>query len=53
MGIYRQSYLLLNGVKIVAGCLLYIPNFYTLVLCRVLQGVCVGAYSSITSMTVK
>ena len=46
----RQSLLVLNAIAIVVGCMLYIENFYSLLLFRVLQGFVVGAYSAITPL---
>ena len=45
--------LLVNSVALLVGCLLFVPSFELLVGCRICQGVCVGVYSSITSMIIK
>ena len=36
-----------------AGSILFVPNFYMLAISRLMQGVCVGCYSSMTSMIIK
>ncbi len=51
--ILRQCFLFVNLVAIVVGCLLYIPNFYSLILSRLVQGICVGLFSALTSMVIK
>ncbi len=43
----RKFVLLINAVAIVAGCLLYINNFILLLILRIIQGICVGLYTSI------
>jgi MFS family permease len=45
--------LLLNVIALIAGGFIYIPNFYTLLLFRFLQGFCVGAYSAIAPLIIK
>lgn len=35
------------------GILIYIPNFYAFLALRVVQGICVGAYSSIMPLIIK
>jgi len=45
--------LLLNAIALIAGGLIYIENFYTLLFFRFLQGFCVGAYSSIAPLMIK
>ena len=43
----RKFVLLINVVAIVVGCLLYINNFILLLILRIIQGICVGMYTSI------
>jgi MFS family permease len=45
--------LLLNLIALIAGGLVYIPTFYTLIFARFVQGFCVGAYSSIAPLIIK
>ncbi len=43
----------MNAVAMVIGGLIYIPNFYTLILFRLCQGFCVGVFSTLSSLMVK
>ena len=45
--------MLVNSLGFVAIVLLYIPNFYSLLLCRVLQGLCIGFHSATTNLIIK
>jgi MFS family permease len=51
--LFRKCLLLLNIIALIAGGFIYIPNFYTLLLFRFLQGFCVGAYSSVAPLIIK
>ncbi len=44
---------MIDVVALAVGGLTFIPNFYTLILSRLAQGFCVGAFSSICSLMVK
>jgi len=46
----RKFILLINLVAIIAGCLLYINNFILLLILRIVQGICVGLYTSIVPL---
>lgn len=43
----RKYVLLINIVAITVGCLIYINNFIILLIMRIIQGICVGMYTSI------
>lgn len=49
----RKCILVTNIIATIAGVLIYIPNFYTLMIFRLLQGVCVGIFSGIPSIILK
>lgn len=46
----RKLILLINLVAIIAGCLLYINNFVLLLILRIIQGICVGLYTSVVPL---
>jgi len=43
----------MNAFAMAVGALLYVPNFYILLLARVLQGVCVGVFSALSPLIIK
>ena len=45
--------MLVNAVALVSGATVYIPNFYTLVLSRLVLGLCVGAATSLPTIIIK
>ena len=49
----RQSLLVVNGIALVVGFLIFIPNQLILFVARFIQGMCVGAYSAITPLIIK
>ena len=49
----RNNIHLTNFVTFLVGFLVYIPNFYSLIFFRILQGVCVGVYCALIPMTVR
>ena len=51
--LFRKCLLLLNVIALIAGGFIYIPNFYSLLFFRFLQGFCVGAYSAVTPLIIK
>lgn len=42
----------MNAVAVIVGCLLYIPNIWTLLAFRFVQGFCTGAYSCLANLIV-
>lgn len=51
--LFRNSLLLVNIVSLVVVALTLIPNFPLLVVCRLIQGICAGLYTSIVPVMVK
>jgi MFS family permease len=51
--LFRKCLLYLDFCSIFVGILLYIPNFYSFLACRVVQGGCAGAFSSIVPLIIK
>jgi hypothetical protein len=49
----RNGVLIINACAFVVGGLIYIENFYSLLVFRLLQGVFVGMYSSVTPIMIK
>lgn len=49
----RQSLLVVNGVALVVGFLIFIPNQLILFAGRFIQGMCVGAYSAVVPLIIK
>jgi MFS family permease len=45
--------LIVNVFGFIAGCLIFLPNFYVLIFVRICQGLCVGFYSSLTPLIIK
>lgn len=45
--------MLVNAIALVFGLILMIPNQYTFLLARIMQGVCVGFYSAIAPLIIK
>lgn len=48
----RQFILFVNAVAFAAGCLIYIQNEISFIIIRIIQGICIGFYTSIVSMTI-
>lgn len=46
----RKFVLLINLIALIAGCVLYINNIIVLICMRIIQGICVGLYTSIVPM---
>lgn len=51
--ISRQCLLAVNGAALTLGILIFIQNYYLLLVVRVLQGCCVGLYSAIIPLIIK
>jgi MFS family permease len=49
----RNCLLLLDFCSIIAGILIFIPNFYTFLVFRGFQGICAGAFTSISPLIIK
>ena len=49
----RQNFYLPNFLSLIAGILILNENMYTLLLGRIIQGICTGIYTSIVTLTVK
>ena len=45
--------LIVNATAFIAGFLLYVDNFYVLLVMRLIQGLCVGAYSTFGPVFIK
>lgn len=43
----------MNALALLAGSLIFIQNYYSLILMRLFQGMCVGFYSAIANLIVK
>lgn len=50
---YRNSLLVVNGIALLFGLLLMVPNQITFFIARIMQGVCVGLYSAIAPLIIK
>jgi MFS family permease len=50
---FRQSILIVNTIALIAGSLIFIENFIVLLLIRLIQGLCVGAYSALVPILIK
>lgn len=48
-----QYVFVVNAIAFAAGLLLFIQNAYILLIIRIIQGLCVGFYSSITPVIIK
>jgi len=49
----RKCLLFINVIALISGGFIYVPNFYSLLIFRFLQGFCVGAYSSVAPLMIK
>ena len=49
----RKSILFTNIIASIAGFFIYVPNFYTLMTFRLIQGACVGIFSAIPPIIIK
>ena len=49
----RLTLLTINLVALIAGVTLFIPNIYSLMVSRIMQGVCVGVYSFFAPLMVR
>lgn len=48
----RNFILFINAIAVVAGSLIYIQNMECLIIMRIIQGACVGLYTSIVPIVV-
>lgn len=53
VSIYRKNLLGTNALAFLVGCLIYIPNFYSFLLLRLIQGICVGIFSILAPLIVR
>ena len=49
----KQSFYVVNSIAVIGGIMVLITNPYLLLIGRLLQGVCVGAYSGLVPVVVK
>lgn len=50
MGLFRNSFIVTDIILIVGTGFTLIPNFITLIVGRIIQGICVGLFSAIVPL---
>jgi MFS family permease len=48
----RQFIFFVNAIAFTAGCLIFIQNQTCFIIIRIVQGICIGFYTSTISMTI-